>query len=138
MLTLVRRHRVGCLGLVVVHARVGALGFLKVREHVVHPCSASARHHCGVIRIECHRRRGDRYAVLLELGRPVGCVLILDVCEFEQSLAAIAIAGLGERAGEHRRLALGVEVLQEALRITGTHPDPSVLPASAAAGSINR
>ena len=63
-------------------------------------------------------------------------VLVFDVSEFEECLPPLSFGGFRESAVEQCCVALGLEVAQEPARIVA-HPDPSVLPASAAAGSFS-
>ena len=138
VLALVIRHRRRCLGLVVVHARIGALGLLEVGEDVGEAGTAGSGDERGIGGVQRCRRGGHGDAGLLQLGDPVLGVLVLDLGELEQGLAAITRDRVGEGAIEKGGVALRLEVGEEAPWVsTGHHPLPSVLPASAAAGSCS-
>jgi hypothetical protein len=139
VVALVVGHRRRCLRLLVVHAGVRALRSLQVAQHVGEARAACAGDQGRVGRIELRRRGWYRHTVLGELVDPVRGVLLLDLRELQQRIASVALDRAGERAIEHGSTALRLEVPQEALRVGGhRQPLPSVLPASAAAGSSRR
>ena len=138
VLSLVLRHRVGGLRLVVVHAGIGALDLFELAQHIGEARATGACHERGIGGVELGRLRRHRHAGTLEQLHPVRRMLVLDVGELEQGIATVAFDGLGERAVEQCRIALRLEIPKEPARVVRhAQPLPSVLPASAAAGSLS-